>query len=177
MNTNITDLPIEIMRLIAVHDSLSYRAMLTVPAFARSLNPGKVADYMVEFGYSVEITKYSICWRLNGRNHRRDGPAEEKRDGRKSWWRFGQQHRQDNPAVEWPNGHREWWVKGVRMWWLNNRQDRMISRNGPPIEFDGTRWSVQTHHPSVKFVIEDHIILYLNTKMGESPAQYVDIPF
>jgi hypothetical protein len=138
----IYDLPLEILFHIASFDVGSYRAMLSVSRFARSLSPDKVVDFMILFGYSVEIDKYGVFWYLNGKPHRQarhgdpggpamewwngnkywylngnlhrsDGPAVETEIGDKEWWRFGVRHRVDGPAIEWRNGDRYWYLNGV----------------------------------------------------------------
>jgi hypothetical protein len=102
-------IPLELLYVIAAVDEQSYRAMLAIPLFARSLTPGKVVDFMIAFGYSVAITKDCIEWLLNGYLHRVDGPAVEYEDGYKEWCLNGDTHRDDGPAIERANGDKEWW--------------------------------------------------------------------
>ena len=111
MNT----LPIELLHVIASFDRGAYRALLSVSFFARSLNPSVRTDYMIAFGYSVEIDNDSIHWYLNGELHREDGPAIEYSDGEKSWYLNGERHRDDGPAIEWSNGYRVWYRNGERV--------------------------------------------------------------
>jgi hypothetical protein len=87
---DIYDLVLEMLYVIAAVDEQSYKAMLAVPLFARSLTPDKVVDFMIAFGYSVEITKNHIGWYLNGKRHR--------------------------PALEWANGYKRWYLNGIRQW-------------------------------------------------------------
>jgi hypothetical protein len=56
-----------------------------------------------------------ICYYLNGKLHRLDGPAFERSDGYKSWYQNGKRHRIDGPAVDWSDGTKEWWIKGELM--------------------------------------------------------------
>jgi hypothetical protein len=50
-------------------------------------------------------------WYLNGRLHRKDGPAIEYPDGRKEWYINGERHREDGPAIE-QNGTKRWYLNG-----------------------------------------------------------------
>jgi hypothetical protein len=151
-------MPLEMLDLIAAVDEQSYRAILAIPLFARSLTPGKVVDFMIGFGYSVRITKSYIEWYLNGYSHRVGGPAMEYTDGYKAWYLNGKLHRQarrhlnlnskcepDGPAVECANGHKEWWkdgkrhrvdgpavehVNGSKEWWLDDKLHRQARNSG-----------------------------------------------
>ena len=86
---------------------------------------------------SITIDKYgSKYWRNEkGQIHRLDGPAIERGDGTKEWWKNGERHREDGPAVEFNDGYKEWWFEnrihredgpaivfptGKKIWWLNN---------------------------------------------------------
>jgi len=75
-------------------------------------------------------------WRLNGRLHRTDGPADIAADGTQEWWVHDQLHRTDGPAVIAADGTQEWWVDGQRhrtdgpavvwsdgtqQWWMNDK--------------------------------------------------------
>ena len=123
------ELPIELLHVIASFDQGSYRALLAIPFFARSLNPSIRTDYMIAFGYSVKITENRIRWYRNGEPHREDGPAVEWNDGEKWWYRDGERHREDGPAIECTDGTKEWYREGER-----HRED------GPAIErSDGTK--------------------------------------
>ena len=50
----------------------------------------------------------NIVYYLNGKYHREDGPAIEKRNGDKWWYLNGKRHREDGPAVEWSDGYLNW---------------------------------------------------------------------
>jgi hypothetical protein len=154
-------MPPEMLDLIAAVDEQSYRAMLAVPLFARSLTPGKVVDFMIAFGYSVKITKYYIGWYLNGylrrqaRHGEPDGPAVEREGGDKEWWLNGKKHRDDGPAIERANGDKVWYLygkehrddgpaveyaNGDKLWYLYgklHRQDRILNPVSSGGESDG----------------------------------------
>jgi hypothetical protein len=143
-------MPLEMLDLIAAVDKQSYRAMLAIPLFARSLTPGKVVDFMIAFGYSVDITKSYIVWYLNGKRHRVVGPAIECANGNKEWWLDGNQHRQDGPAIECTNGD--------KYWCLNGKPHRV---GGPAVELaNGNKewWQFGLWHryddPAIEY--EDH---------------------
>lgn len=104
-------LPVEILRLIAAVSPESYRAMLAIPEFACSLDPGTIADYMIAFGYSVQISCHSTRWCRNGRIHRIGGPAVEYANGDREWWRNGLLHNDGAPAVVF-HGGRDWFTDG-----------------------------------------------------------------
>jgi hypothetical protein len=74
-------------------------------------------------------TDYAICYYLNGKCHRLDGPAFEYLNGDKEWFQDGKRHRIDGPAVEGYNGYKAWYQNG-----LLHRID------GPAVEFtDGIK--------------------------------------
>jgi hypothetical protein len=152
----IYNLPLEILGIIASTDVAVYRALLSLPRFARSLSPGTIVGFMIAFGYSVKITKYRVTWYLNGKKHKIDVPAVDWYNGDKEWWWFGKRHRQDRhrlkldskcdpngPAVEWSNGTKEWWLDGNqhradgpaveyayggKEWWINGVCHRQADR-------------------------------------------------
>ena len=70
----------EMLHEMAV-DEDAYRALLAIPAFARTLNVSIRADYMVKFGYTVKITNDKIVWKKHGRRHREAGPAVIRENG------------------------------------------------------------------------------------------------
>lgn len=63
--TSLDDLPLEILHLIAKEDEETYRGVLSVPRFARSLGVSSRLDFMIFFGYSVTINIASIIWYKN----------------------------------------------------------------------------------------------------------------
>lgn len=126
-------LPVEILHLIAAVSPASYRAMLSLPPFARSLDPGTIADYMITFGHSIEISRTSITWRRHGQLHRLDGPAVERDCGsagkHASWYRNGKLYRLNGPASEYGDGNSFWYHDGY-----------LHRDGGPAMEFmDGTK--------------------------------------
>jgi hypothetical protein len=76
-------------------------------------------------------------WLLNGKLHRKDGPAVEYSDGDTRWALNGLYHRKDGPAVIYPDGTKYWYLKGkkhridgpavilfngdngIKPWWIN----------------------------------------------------------
>jgi hypothetical protein len=53
-------------------------------------------------------------WYLNGKRHRKDGPAIEFTNGDKVWMLNDQFHREDGPAIDFVNG-KEWWLNGQQI--------------------------------------------------------------
>jgi len=49
---------------------------------------------------------------FNGKFHREDGPAIERRDGTKAWLLNDNYHRINGPAIEYANGEKSWWYYG-----------------------------------------------------------------
>ena len=69
-------------------------------------------------------------WYLDGKRHRKDGPAVENSNGYKAWHLDGKFHREDGPAIIYPNGD--------KYWYLNDELHRL---DGPAIEWsDGDKW-------------------------------------
>ena len=54
-------------------------------------------------------TKY---WYLNGKRHRKNGPAVEYANGDKWWYLNGEWHRENGPAIEWADGDMSWYLNG-----------------------------------------------------------------
>ena len=81
------NLHLELFDLIC-EDELTYRGMLSIPCFARTLTVGRILDFMLKYGHSVVISKvinfgiwHNISWYRNGKLHRKNGPAIEYQDG------------------------------------------------------------------------------------------------
>lgn len=53
-------MPLELLHLIAETDELTYRAMLIIHFFARSITMGKILDYMVLFQHDVKVKHGTI---------------------------------------------------------------------------------------------------------------------
>lgn len=91
-------------------------------------------------------------WYLNGKLHRKDGPAIERVDGDKYWYINGKLHRDDGPAIEYADGTKHWYIDGkmqridgpamehtcgTKYWYIN---DKLHRENGPAAEYaDGTK--------------------------------------
>jgi len=105
-------------------------------------------------GTTVELwSDGSQNWRLNGKLHRTDGPADIRADGSQCWYLNGKQHREDGPAVIRANGSQFWWLNGqlhrtdgpaviwadgTQNWWLNGEKHRT---DGPAVIWDdGSRF-------------------------------------
>jgi hypothetical protein len=147
------DLPIEILHLIANNDISTYRALLVIPAFARSLTSSTRCDYMIRFGYSVEITYDTILWMCNGKLHRTDGPAAIRVDDTQMWYIDGKLHRIDGPATIYADGSQAWFIDGKlhrtdgpaiicadgsQWWYIDGKLHRT---DGPAIiHVDGLQW-------------------------------------
>lgn len=118
---SILDLPLEMLDELAVDES-SYRALLSIPKFARSITPSRRIDFMIKFGHRVHIDGKmpGIRWYkiVNNKRltHRRDGPAvesvksahikhnkiEDDHNGdsiSKTWFINSKLHRDDGPAA------------------------------------------------------------------------------
>ena len=63
-------------------------------------------------GPAIERVDGSKFWYKHGRRHRLDGPALERADGSRAWWQNGQLHRVDGPAVEYSDGRYAWYING-----------------------------------------------------------------
>lgn len=148
-------LPVEILHVIAAESPLAYRALLSLPPFAWSLDPGIIADYMIHFGHSVEIDGRCTRWYYHGKPHRLDGPAVENIHGTSFWYKEGKLRRADGPSIIYVTGYREWYfegrlhrldgpatggcVYGGESWWQNGKMHRV---GGPAqVFYDGSkRW-------------------------------------
>ena len=53
-----------------------------------------------------------VIWLLNGKRHRKFGPAVVYRSGHREWYLYGEKHRADGPAVECINGSVDHWIEG-----------------------------------------------------------------
>jgi hypothetical protein len=70
----------------------------------------------------------ALCWYVNDKLHREDGPAAIHSDGTKEWWVNGRLHRVDGPAIEYCYSDGDIYL---RCWLVNGRYHRT---NGPAIE-------------------------------------------
>ena len=76
-----------------------------------------------EDGPAVERSNGSREWYRGGKLHRGDGPAVEYADGDRFWFRHDKLHREDGLAIERSNGSREWFLDGQR-----HREDEFEAR-------------------------------------------------
>ena len=61
----------------------------------------------------AEISCNTQSWWLNGKRHREDGPAMIKNELRyQSWWLNGERHREDGPALI-DGNYQSWWLNGI----------------------------------------------------------------
>lgn len=114
--------PLGIFQTIIGTDVTVYRALLGVSTFARLLNPSNRTDFMVLFGYGVDITDYGIFWWLHDEFHRTNGPAIITEDG-EQWWFEGKKHRINGPAIV---------TYCKQEWWINCKRHR---EDGPAIDY------------------------------------------
>ena len=63
-------------------------------------------------GPALERRNGSKEWYQNGEYHRLDGPALERSNGYKEWYQNGKLHRLDGPAYEGSDGYKEWYIEG-----------------------------------------------------------------
>ena len=67
-------------------------------------------------------------WKLNGKLHRLDGPAVERKSGTNLWFAYGNFHRVDGPALECEYSAKNAWYLGGK--WLNTREvENWIKQN------------------------------------------------
>ncbi len=67
-----------------------------------------------EDGPALERTNGDRYWYKDGKLHRDGGPAVEYANGDKFWYNNGNHHREDGPAVELTTGYQAWYVNGIR---------------------------------------------------------------
>ncbi len=63
----------------------------------------------------VELYFGNEYWYLNGKLHRRIGPAVTYRNGNKYWYLYGKLHREDGPAIVLVDGGSGWYLHGEEM--------------------------------------------------------------
>ena len=66
-------------------------------------------------GPAAEYASGGKWWFLNGDRHREDGPAVEYTNGNKYWFLNGEYHREDGPAVEYADGYVEYYIEGIEL--------------------------------------------------------------
>ena len=68
----------------------------------------------------IEVKKFThelyTCYYIKGTYilHREDGPAIERADGSKFWYKNNKLHREDGPAIEYVSGYKEYYYNGKR---------------------------------------------------------------
>lgn len=166
-----SNLPLEILWEIASTSIESYRNMLNIPLFARSLSPLSITTFKIKFGFTVTIKNGKTMWKLNRKLHRIDGPAVDWDDGTKEWYKNGKVHRKGGPAVEYSCNSKIlyqggvcynkiywnslfWKSTGDKEWYQNGLLHR---EDGPAIDYvDGTKiwyWNGTIHRSDGPAVI------------------------
>ena len=120
--------------------------------------------------YTVKVDNNGDkSWYLNGKRHRKDGPAVEYTDGSKFWYLNGKRHRKDGPAVEYANGSKFWWINnklhredgpaiefanGIKEWWINNKivTEQDVLDFSKTIEIEGVKYSIAQIKAALKKV-------------------------
>lgn len=95
---------------------------------------------MKEYRVKVSATK-TEWYNLDGKLHREDGPAIERKNGDKYWYRNGEAHREDGPAVEYADGDKHWFLNGEVLTESQFNQ-RMNLCNGKIVEIDGKKYKL-----------------------------------
>ena len=66
------------------------------------------------FGKQVmTVNTFETYWFLNGKYHRKNGPAIEYAGGTKVWYLNGERHRENGPAIEYADGTKFWYLNGI----------------------------------------------------------------
>ena len=99
-----------------------------------------------EDGPAVERADGTKYWYRDGKCHREDGPAIEDANGDKSWYRDGKYHREDGPAVEYADdGEKYWYLDGVELTeyqWKAKMASRTPSCDGKTVTIDGVVYTL-----------------------------------
>ncbi|HED38330.1 MAG TPA: hypothetical protein ENI76_08825 [Ignavibacteria bacterium] len=66
---------------------------------------------------------------LNGKIHRKNGPAVEYANGNKYWYVDDKCHREDGPAVECANGDKFWYLNGNEIEYDPETWDQVVKEN------------------------------------------------
>jgi hypothetical protein len=70
-----------------------------------------------------------ICYFVNGKSHREDGPSDIWDNGDVSWNLNGNNHREDGPAVEDNAGYKGWWLNGILLYETGNNRLHLCPSN------------------------------------------------
>ena len=95
-----------------------------------------------EDGPAVERADGNKFWYRNDQRHREDGPAIEYADGTKFWYRNGQLHREDGPAIEYVNGRKYWYINGENLTEAEFNARTKDNCNGKVVEIDGKKYKL-----------------------------------
>ena len=78
-------------------------------------------------GYDIEVGERNVAWKLDGEEHREDGPAYIDISGYQSWWLKGKRHREDGPAIIFASGNIEWYLNDIK--YSRHEFKLMLGRN------------------------------------------------
>jgi hypothetical protein len=95
-----------------------------------------------EDGPAVEKKSGTKAWYINGNLHREDGPAVIDETGNKYWYRNGNLHREGEPAVEYADGYKSWYLDGVYY-----TEEQFLAKTkktceGKIVEIDGVKYQL-----------------------------------
>lgn len=94
--------------------------------------------------YKVTVDEYGTIEWYNEKDelHREDGPAVERDNGVKSWYKNDKRHREDGPAIEYSNGNKVWYINGEKLTEeeFNNRTKPCI---GKKVVIDGIEYTLK----------------------------------
>ena len=69
-------------------------------------------DRLHAIGKPARVNKEGSVWMINGKLHRKDGPAIELNNGRKEWYLNGKRHRIGGPAIIFVSGDMHYYENG-----------------------------------------------------------------
>ena len=91
--------------------------------------------------YEIRVYSDKTEWLINGKLHRKDGPAIEYASGSKFWYLNGLCHREDGPAVEYASGSKYWCLNGKQLTEEEFNKQRN-SYDGKVVEIDGKKYKL-----------------------------------
>lgn len=91
-------------------------------------------------GPAVERLDGTKTWYINGKCHREDGPAMEYPDGAKFWYLNDKRHREDGPAIEWPKGNKAWFLNGKE---VTEEEHKRLTTKEPTVTIEGKQFTIQ----------------------------------
>ena len=96
-------------------------------------------------GIAVNV-KRDKEWYLNGKLHRKDGPAVERATGTKHWYLNGKLHREDGPACEYSSGDKAWYLNdkyfAYQEEWKKALDKSKATCNNKIVEIDGKKYKL-----------------------------------